>query len=478
MVSYHPPHNLEVLRTWGLRLGHYMFRSDRVGEGRVGVLMDGTFIPFPVLEQSSTPFPATGTGREFNEVLVDPPRNPEKAFEQDDTLADTDFGGALSLHGASPDNDNDDDNERVVYSSGKSCAEDATANHHATVSYDDRIHVNALLSYLAFHKHIVEIADSFGIETAKHGDIRRGSIVIITQVSTIEGGRVEGILRQPLPNQPPIAYGPFKETSRGSSHFPSIPSENDMGRHALGDSVSEVTLCSGDVGPVFRSPRACQDEVNDTKPEPVPTEVRHPALAEHAMVTSTSKTAPPISAMFIHYARAMERPSIWRRGVDAARLVVEVMGYAVNVAQYWFIRSKRVVLGEELRGLSPPFTFEEDYFPLDELLKHMLAVSCADVAVASTMQLLEIFADEDEMPSEAKDLRRVLRSIQPTVIVEKRYDSSGRRRRVALLSRSPSDTASTVSDETLYPMNVASKSEKWDDPGGDGCTEIDTATHV
>lgn len=32
----------------------------------------------------------------------------------------------------------------------------------------------------------------------------------------------------------------------------------------------------------------------------------------------------------------------------------------------------------------------DDYFPLDELLRYMLAVVCADVAVASTMQLLEI----------------------------------------------------------------------------------------
>ena len=32
-----------------------------------------------------------------------------------------------------------------------------------------------------------------------------------------------------------------------------------------------------------------------------------------------------------------------------------------------------------------------DYFPLDELLKYMLAVVRADVAVASTLQLLEVF---------------------------------------------------------------------------------------
>ena len=32
-----------------------------------------------------------------------------------------------------------------------------------------------------------------------------------------------------------------------------------------------------------------------------------------------------------------------------------------------------------------------DYFPLDELLKYMLAVTRADVAVASTLQLLEVF---------------------------------------------------------------------------------------
>ena len=36
------------------------------------------------------------------------------------------------------------------------------------------------------------------------------------------------------------------------------------------------------------------------------------------------------------------------------------------------------------------FQMKDDYFPLDELLRYMLGVVCADIAVASTTQLLEI----------------------------------------------------------------------------------------
>ena len=49
---------------------------------------------------------------------------------------------------------------------------------------------------------------------------------------------------------------------------------------------------------------------------------------------------------------------------------------------------------------------------------------------------------------------------------------------VALLSRAPSDSASTMSDVTLYPIGLAaSKSEKWDD-WSDISTEVDTTSFM
>ena len=71
-----------------------------MAEGRVGVLVDGTFIPFPRLlpESSPPPPPSATTGRMFKNALVDLFRNLVKVFKQD-TLAEEDFCGARALGG-------------------------------------------------------------------------------------------------------------------------------------------------------------------------------------------------------------------------------------------------------------------------------------------------------------------------------------------------------------------------------------------
>ena len=69
-------------------------------EGHAGVIVDGTFIPFPQLLPGSgpSPTPSATTGRRSKNALVDPFRNLVKVFKQD-TLAEEDFCGARALGG-------------------------------------------------------------------------------------------------------------------------------------------------------------------------------------------------------------------------------------------------------------------------------------------------------------------------------------------------------------------------------------------
>ncbi|KAM5537810.1 hypothetical protein V8D89_008578 [Ganoderma adspersum] len=454
----HPTYNLHVLRTWNLRLGHYVQRDDRVGEGRVGLLMDGKFIPIPKLEVSSSRLPDT-TEHTFN-ALVDPPRNPVKGIKPA-ILNDSCLSGVAppcetpQASGAGVDTEGNVETAACPFPPYK----DVEATHGPDATLLDDTY--ALLSYLTYHKYVATILKSLGFETERGRDIPRDSIVVVTQINTFDNATLEEILCWPLRDRTGIARALFEETSgRGGCHFSGVP--DDEGRACAlvlhhGDVRSEITLpVCGEAKPVFSLPGSGTDLVGVGDAEQAPAQVcrRASSVAENAVRSSTLGASTPTCTntnMFIHYVRAMERPSIWQRVVDAL---------------YWAYCLGMALLGRVGReACYDPFKMRDDYFPLDELLRYMLAVVCADVAVASTMQLLEIFEDEDEVPVKSKDIRRALRRIRPTIIVEERYESSGGRRRVALLSRSASDTASvsTISEETLYAMDLRSKSEKWDD---------------
>ena len=94
------PHNRELGKTWGLRLGQYI-RADlmnRAREGRVGILQNGDFIPLPQPKGWSSVLPDTvPVGNTFN-APVDPSHNSD--LEQVLDLAipnDTLVSGVLPL---------------------------------------------------------------------------------------------------------------------------------------------------------------------------------------------------------------------------------------------------------------------------------------------------------------------------------------------------------------------------------------------
>ena len=179
----------------------------------------------------------------------------------------------------------------------KSCRGATSVNLHATVTVTDNdgdndndIHIDTLLSYLPFPKRITKFIEDTGLEA----DLRPGSIVIITHISTVESATLEDILRRPLSDRICIARRLFEEAaSKGTSHFSSVPASGD-----------------GDNDDASTSAR-------------------------------TSYYAGRM--MFIHYAQAMERPSVWREGLDSLVWAKNAVGHHAEVVGYWFSSAKRLL---------------------------------------------------------------------------------------------------------------------------------------
>ena len=159
---------------------------------------------------------------------------------------------------------------------------------------EDDIHVGALLSYLPFPKRIIEFVEDTGLEA----DLRPGSIVVITHVSTVESATLEDILRRPLSDRIRIARGLFEEAaSKGTSHFSSLPGDGNN------DDASTSAHTSYHAGRM----------------------------------------------MFIHYARAMERLSVWREALDSLVWAKNTMGHYAEVVGYWLSSAKRLLCRQDRR---------------------------------------------------------------------------------------------------------------------------------
>lgn len=221
---------------------------------------------------------------------------------------------------------------------------EATPCPDATLLDRDDTHVDALLSYLTFHKHVATILNVLGFETAKGRDVPRDSLVIVTQVSTFDSATLEEILCWPLRDRTRIARALFAETSGlagrgpGGCHFSGVPLANEEGRARAPPllhhwkSGSELTLpVRSETKPVLKFPllSACARLVGgDAGSEQGPGLAvrawrRHGAEAEAGLngtgvgAPTLGTCAPAGARMFVHYVRAMERRSVWQRMVDA-----------------------------------------------------------------------------------------------------------------------------------------------------------------
>ena len=160
---------------------------------------------------------------------------------------------------------------------------------------DDDMHVGALLFYLPFPKRIIEFVE----DTSLEADLRPGSTIVITHVTTVESATLEDILHRSPSDRIRISRLLFEEAaSKGTSHFPSVPCGDD-----------------GDYAP-----------------------------------TSTCSTSYHAGRMMlVHYARAMERPSLWREGLDSLVWAKSTMGYHTEVVGYWLSSAKRLPCRQDRR---------------------------------------------------------------------------------------------------------------------------------
>ena len=203
---------------------------------------------------------------------------------------------------------------------------------------DDTHCVDALLSYLTFHKHVATIMNVLGFETAKGRDVPRDSIVVVTQVNTLDNATLEEVLCWPPPDRRRVARALYEETKgsragRGGCQcrFSGVSWGDDEGRaRALvlhhGDARSEIALpvpVCGEAKPVFKLPLPGSGtglfgvQVGDAEQAPAQAGGRASAVDSSAPTLGTSARARTSTNMFIHYVRARERPSVWQRVVDA-----------------------------------------------------------------------------------------------------------------------------------------------------------------